>query len=1848
MPTPTRTISRLAIVNRGEAAMRLIHAVRELNAEHPGQHQITVIALHTTAESDAMFVREADIAHDLGPASTRPYLNLQLLESALRETHADAAWVGWGFVAEDPAFADLCDRLGITFVGPSADAMRQLGDKIGSKLIAQEVGVPVAPWSDGAVDSLDEALAMANRIGYPLMLKATAGGGGRGIQKVTCDADLRDVFERTRGEAERAFGSGVVFLESLVTGARHVEVQVISDGRTAWALGVRDCTVQRRNQKVIEESTSPLLSADKVAEVKASAERLAVRVGYRGACTVEFLYQPEEELFAFLEVNTRLQVEHPITELTTRTDLVKLQLHVASGGTLDGEKPVEIGHAIEARLNAEDPDRDFAPAPGHIQHLVLPQGPGIRVDTGVEAGDTIPADFDSMIAKVIAHGATRDEALARLRRAMADTHVVIDGGTTNKSFVLDLLDQPAVVDGSGPDGWADTGWIDRTRAAGGLQRSTHSGAALVIAGIEAYLAAEDVERARFLDTARRGRPLANHELGRPIDLKLRGTTHQVRVLRVGPHDFEVRLGAADEYSTVLTGFVRLDEFTARLSIADRTHRVLLGHPGPVQTIEVDGQVHRVSRDEGGVLRSQAPALVVATPVAEGDVVAAGDRVLVLESMKMETIIAAPFAARVKEVAVRAGSQVETGAPLVRLEPLDDDPLAEPGTPEVTLDLPAAEEQPDTPSRALVSLRQVLLGFDVEDPALPLQRYLAQRPDSSGAVTAEAELLQVFSDVVELHRNQPDRTHTDDAPGRPADRVHTTREFFQRYLHSLDVEREHLPQDFADRLTTVLAHYGVTSLEPTPELEEAVFRLFLLQQRWTPALQVVTGLLQQWATDERPREAGTQTRTVLDRLVVATQRRFPRIGDLARNIRFAWFDRPALEAQRSTALSQVPELLGHLRSLPDGDTRQAVVEELVQAPDRLVGFMSPMALIAETGEEPLLGILAQRHYRGHGLHDVTETARDGRPLVTAAYTIDDQPTWLVSTVASLDEFTSGSALTALLQHLVAERPAAHDAVVDLYLQTETDLPTEELASDIMARARATGLITELRRLVVCVLPTDGEVSYFTLRPTDDDLTEERVQRGQHPMVGRQLNLKRLTNFDLQRLEAPGSTVLLRATAHSNPDDTRLVALSQVRRLSVLRDDAGQVTAMPHLERALVQATEAIRRARTGASKGQLDNNHVWIHVWGDHDLDLRNLGQLERTLAPITADAGITEVCVQGRVTRTPGGEPVPTVVRFSLQPGFGVRFQIQDPTTEPLAPINAYDEKVLRARRRGLVYPYELFGLVASSRGSAVELDLDESGALVPADREPGLNTAGIIVADVSTPTPIHPQGVRRIVLFGDPLKSLGSIGGAEAERIVAAIDLAEREQLPVDWFTLSSGARISMESGTENMDAVAHALRRIVNFTQDGGEINVIVAGINVGAQPYWNAEATMLMHTKGILVMTPDSAMVLTGKQSLDFSGGVSAEDNYGIGGYDRIMGPNGQAQYWADDLAGAQQILMRHYEHTYVAPGESRPREIPTTDEDSRNMGLAPHSCEGSDFSTVAEIFSADRNPDRKKPFDIRTVMRAVADLDHEPLERWAGMADADTSVVFDTTIGGMPICLVGIESKPTPRAGLLPADGPDSFTAGTLFPRSSKKTARAINAASGNRPLVVLANLSGFDGSPESMRNLQLEYGAEIGRAMVNFDGPIVFTVISRYHGGAFVVFSKALNDKMTVLALEGSYASVIGGAPAAAVVFNREVTKRVEADPRLVEVKARIEQADEAARVPLQAELAELRETVRAEMISTVAAEFDGVHNVHRAVEVGSIDEVVSVETLRPRIIQILRQAQSSTAQFPRAQSPAGD
>ncbi|WP_276319885.1 carboxyl transferase domain-containing protein [Egibacter rhizosphaerae] len=1869
----------MAIVNRGEPAVRAIHAIREL--EHTDPRGRVAIALHTDAERAAMFVREADEAVRIGPAAgeppaeTSPYLDLDELARALTEAGADAAWVGWGFVAEHAGFADRCEEIGVTFVGPSGEVMRRLGDKIGAKRLAEQAGVPVAPWSGGPVASADEARRHADHIGYPLVVKAAAGGGGRGIRVVHEPDELETSFERARDEARRAFGDATVFMERLVCRAHHVEVQIVADGRGGvWTPGVRDCSTQRRNQKVLEESASPALPESREAELREAAAELARLAEYRGAGTVEFLYQPAEDLVAFLEVNTRLQVEHTVTEEVTGLDLVKLQLHVAEGGRLEGDPPPAHGHAIEVRLNAEDVERAFTPAPGTIAHLALPAGPGIRIDTGVAEGDVIPPEYDSMVAKVIAWGADRRSALGRLGRALTQTTVLVRGGTTNRAFLLDLVEHPDIVDGP-----VDTGWLDRL-AADGYAFRTRSDVALIEAAIEAFEEEAEHARNRFYAAAARGRPQASTEVGRTIDLREGGVAYRMGVARTGPSRYLVTAAGR----RIVVDVERLRAFERRLSVGDQRHRIASIAHEAERLIEVDGIPHRISQDDAGLIRTPGPGLLVALTVEEGDDVEAGSTVAVLESMKMETALAAPVSGRVREVLVSANVQLDAGTPVVRLEPEPDDRARTRARPaDFGALATASARHPDDPRdrerAALDAMRRLVLGYDlssrVAEELVEELEYAtpAHGGDEPATFDAEVTVLRIFADLASLSRNRRIGDEEDRAEARAA------REYLHAFLRSLDVDAEGLPDSFRAKLERALAHYGFSDLERTPALEEALYRVHLAQQRAAAHVPAILALLERRMRARQPpdEERGEALREVLDHLIRATQVRHPVVGDLARRARHRCFEEPRLEAERAAVYREVRRHLAALVEQPDAPDRDERMAAMVAAPQPLLGMLED-PLVAVGGLHPMLEVLTRRYYRTREIREVRSVsppqggwepagaAQRGHHDAVVADVADQRGHGRVVAVATSREELDDAIVTAdaLTRDLLDDAGAG--AVADIYVAW-FDPPSEPDALAAAVQRALDGLPsgTWLRRVTFSVttaaagnvgtaedaaarpasagLPTSRpsraarpEVQHLTFRRDEaGHFSERRHLRGIHPLIAGRLDLWRFEHFALSRLPSADGVFLFRGVAHENPADERLFALAEIRDFTPVLDADGRVTALPELERVFAECIADLRQARaTYPLERRPEWNRVLLHVWPQVDLPLDEVDPVVRALAPMTEDLGLEQVQVHARLGQ-PDGSFREAVVRMYRPPGQGLTLRVTDPSTQPLQPLDEMTQKVQRARRRGTIYPYELVPLLlqrpdedpaGASPGRFTEYDLGDDGTLTPVDRPYGQNRASVVVGTVSTPSDRYPEGMHRVALIGDPTKGLGSLAEAECRRINAALDLAEEHGLPVEWFAVSSGARIAMDSGTENMDWIGRVLRRIIEFTQQGGEINVVVTGINVGAQPYWNAEATMLMHTKGILVMTPASAMVLTGKQALDYSGGVSAEDNFGIGGYDRVMGPNGQAQYWAPDVNGALRVLFAHYDHGYVAPGERFPRRAHTVDPAERDVREAAHDAEGLEFTRIGEIFDEGTNSGRKRPFDIRALMRAVADRDHRPLERWADMADADTAVVFDAHLGGYPCTLLGFESRPVPRRGFLPADGPDQWTAGTLFPHSSRKTARAINAASGSRPLVVLANLSGFDGSPESLRELQLEFGAEIGRAVVNFSGPIVFCVVSRYHGGAFVVFSRTLNDGIEVAAVEGAHASVIGGQPAAAVVFAGEVKKRTEADPRVQELAAQIEGADEGEAARLRARLDEVRGTVRAEKIGEMAAEFDRVHDVERARDVGSIDTIIPPERLRPYLV----------------------
>jgi acetyl/propionyl-CoA carboxylase alpha subunit/acetyl-CoA carboxylase carboxyltransferase component len=1834
---------RVAIVNRGEAAMRFIHAVREFNQEHATS--ICTIALFTDPDRRAMFVREADEAVPLGPAqlidpatrqSKSSYVDYGCLERALTTARADAVWVGWGFVAEHAAFADLCHKLGIVFIGPSGEVMRRLGDKIASKLLAEQAGIPVAPWSGGAVPTLADACHHAELLGYPLFIKATAGGGGHGIRLVRLASQLPQAFESARSEAFKAFGDPTVFMEQLLQEARHIEVQIIADHYGAtWAVGVRDCTIQRRQQKILEEAPSPALSPAQDQELRQAAVRLARVAAYRNAGTVEFLYQPEHQRFSFMEVNTRLQVEHPVTECTTGLDLVKLQIHVARGGHLEGQPPRSIGHAIEVRLNAEDPGNHFAPAPGVIERFRVLSGPGIRVDTGVAEGDAIPADFDSMIAKIIAYGQNRKEALSRLRRALRESVVVIKGGASNKAFLLELLGRDDVQRGE-----VHVGWLDQLAASGEHLSQRYADVALVQAAIEAYDAQLAVEQKQFYASAVRGRPQVRSEAGRCADLRYRGHSYSPRTYRLGPQDYRVVVDG----SRIDARIDRLGQFEYWLTAVGQRFHVVSVVQGQSHWIEVDGVAHQIDRDDGGIVHAPAPAVVVSISVKPGDEISVGDHLVVLEAMKMEMRVVAPFSGKIRQVMIIPNVQVDTGAPLLQIDPaVGDHAAVAVERVAFSASCPSAGGEVAAPSacqQTLEELRQLMLGFDVEPKhsALLLAEWGQNCPSNSQEITEqEDEILNIFVDICSLFQREPEVDHRNSGEAPSAEN------YLFSYLRMLETGGEGLPAAFVDALRRALAHYGVQSLERSPELEQSLLWIYKSHQRVGQQIAPVLAVLERRlrCVHTLAGHAGEDFRKLLDRLITISVGAFPAINDLAREVRYRCFDQPLFEQARRQVYEQIEDHLAYLAANPDAADRQERIRALVECPQPLACvFSGRFATAAPAMRKLMLEAITARFYRIRTLTDFRSMETGGHCYVTAEYDHEGKRIHVFATHA---EYLRLSEAVRATLPLIAEVPAEQDIAIDFYTWHAGALSDPEITQqEVQALLNRADFQRSIRRIVVAVAgPDQGpglrNIQYFTYRPSGNGYQEEPLFRGLHPMMGKRLHLWRLSNFKIDRLSSVEDVYLIHAVARDNPKDERLFGCAEVRDVTPVRDESGRIVALPHLERMFMEVLAGIRlfQSRRPAQQ-RLHWNRMLLYVWQPLNLAPGELHDIVHRLLPATQGLGLEQVVVRARIPHPATGELRDMVVRISNPGGSGVLITFRPADKlQPIKPLSEYDQKVLRMRQRGLIYPYEIIKMLTPApreahefpTGDFVEHDLDAKGNLVPIDRPYGQNKANIIVGVIRNYTTRYPEGMTRVMLLGDPSKDLGALAEPECRRIIAALDLAQAKGVPLEWFPISAGAKISMDSGVENMDWIARVLRRLVEFTQAGGEVNLLIDGINVGAQPYWNAEATMLMHTRGILVMTPRAAMVLTGKRALDYSGGISAEDNQGIGGYDRIMGVNGQSQYWARDIDETCHILFHHYEHTYVAPGERFPRKATTTDPVERDAQVCPHGGNGEEgFASIGEIFSNESNPGRKKSFEIRKVMMAVVDQDHEPLERWAGMRAAEMAVVWDAHLGGYPVCLIGIESKPVPRLGFVPADGPDQWCAGTLFPQSSKKVARAINAASNNRPVVLLANLSGFDGSPESMRRLQLEYGAEIGRAVVNFKGPIVFCVISRYHGGAYVVFSRALNENLEVAALEGTYASVIGGAPAAAVVFAGEVEARARKDERLQALNEAMDKARGAEKGRLRAQWEELFKVVHSEKLGEMAAEFDRVHSVQRALDVGALHRIIPPAELRPYLI----------------------
>ena len=630
-------IRSVLVANRGEIARRIMRTCRE--------QSIATVAVFSDADADAPFAREADTAVRLpGTSSAETYLRGDLIIAAALRSGADAIHPGYGFLSENAAFAQQVVDAGLVWIGPPPSAIAAMGSKIEAKHLMRSHGVPVAP--DNQVESLAD-------VGLPALVKASAGGGGRGMRIVRTAGELDDAITSAEREAFAAFGDGTVFVERYLEGARHVEIQILADTHgNAIALHERDCTLQRRHQKVLEEAPSPAVDVELRVRMEAAAVAAASAVGYVGAGTVEFLLDRDGGYW-FLEMNTRLQVEHPVTELITGVDLVALQLSIAEGHAIPADLLIAVplrGHAIEVRLCAEDAFRGYLPSSGLFHRFHFPEMPGVRVDSAIESGSVVPQYYDSMIAKVIAHGPTREIAARRLIAALDGA--TLHGPTTNRPLLLQLLRQLTDVDGPGGPG-LDTGWLDRQELGDGPQPATEHIAAAALAVVTAR-----TESSRS-PIGWRNNPSQLHA--------------QTLAGRSGDHVVQYRFDRGNTLQELVVdgAAYELDTFNhdvlARVDTAIHAGSVYVAGGRFVFTVPP----RFISPDEAGRAGSTVspmPGRVVKLLVAVGDVVVAGQPLLTLEAMKMEHQVQAPHAGTVAEIFVHAGQQLDGGQPLLKVDP----------------------------------------------------------------------------------------------------------------------------------------------------------------------------------------------------------------------------------------------------------------------------------------------------------------------------------------------------------------------------------------------------------------------------------------------------------------------------------------------------------------------------------------------------------------------------------------------------------------------------------------------------------------------------------------------------------------------------------------------------------------------------------------------------------------------------------------------------------------------------------------------------------------------------------------------------------------------------------------------------------------------------------------------------------------------------------------------------------------------------------------------------------------------------------------------------------------------------
>ncbi|MBF0441702.1 MAG: ATP-grasp domain-containing protein, partial [Oligoflexales bacterium] len=1211
---------KIGIVNRGEAAVRFINAVTEFNILH--KTGFRPVAFYTTNEQSSLFSKKASegcLLNDLEGFSElkrNPYTDIDFMMTALKSAGCEAVWVGWGFLSENAEFVERLEREGIVFIGPASGPMLLLGDKVEAKNLAERSEVSILPWSGRPLNDLNDALNEACEIGYPVILKAASGGGGRGIRIVMTSEEMPDKFRAVCEESNNLFGNSRIFMEAMVLNGRHLEVQVAVDIHgNVKTYGVRDCSVQRNNQKIIEETPPPHLSEHLINEMQESAGRLVRAAEYSGVGTVEFIYDMNRSQAFFMEVNPRLQVEHPITEELHGIDLIRIQLLIAMGASIADEGGTRRGYVMEVRLNAEDPARKFLPTPGKILWLQPPHIPGVRFDSGFTEEDLIPSEYDSMIAKVIAKGSSRLHVIGRLEAALSELRVHIEKGTTNRAFLLELLKSNEFRTGG-----VSTKFVDRFLRE--ERDKPHWNIALAAFAIYQHKRAYSNELANFVGKiSRQSAPrdiFNNNGSEIAIKHKNRKYTFQVRTQRNGYiHVY---------YENIIMVFEYINRFNEIcLKTKNGKYDLQMIDRGDFLQIEINGVPYPMEFDSTGVIKASSPSIVLAINVKEGFEVKKGGLLITLEAMKMEIAITAPFDGVIQSIHTRKGEQVFAGQQLIELSVTgEQQESAGESDEEGIIDFCKLDEfyGSDEESRGLLAWEtfkreyfSLFTGYDFDKDFLKnysrMIEICKQRPDLLPDM-AKSILTSVLMFVV-----IEDLFTSENLGLEGMIQGIDFQEVLMHYFLRHEDRESGIPQSFLDKLDKAYQWYPMANPKKNRAATNIIFNIYRSRaniENKKILLKNSLFTLVDIFPEVKDSISLEQLSIRLNELISLTENSSQVLSDAAVHAKYILVDRIKQQENFLKDRLALEFSLNRIITKDDEASRQIEMTDLINSGMEYINDILLFNVENKPKNRPILEAISRKLNFDREITGVEFLVWNNLLFCHVTSSSGDGP--YLSIVSIVDNSSYLKDAFDLFQ----------------YLKQYENQKTEIILLVIGAEDRDENQVfdTFSKSIPACALFSVGiktktiGLSYRTYVFENGRMAEAMRRRGISPLRYRNLRMGRLDNFNVKLIYESPQVHLMRVSAKENEKDVRLFAFIKIPRIQLMLNRKYQTRRIPVLSDVIMEAVNHMK-AEQAREERRLHMNRIVVYIAAPITGRLSEAGPFHRTLARRVKGAGLQKI-----------------------------------------------------------------------------------------------------------------------------------------------------------------------------------------------------------------------------------------------------------------------------------------------------------------------------------------------------------------------------------------------------------------------------------------------------------------------------------------------------------------------------------------------------------------------------------------------------------------------------------------------